>query len=106
MQKKRVGGSVDAALPLPFPTHAEGAGTVELLGSQIAGRLMTRSLLNRVKTTFFPRVGKTSEPFCTSWYTTKAKKTRLPGARALILHQRERPRPQGRNHSGIIATLG
>ncbi len=33
MQKKRVCGSVDAALPLPFPTHAEGAGTVELLGS-------------------------------------------------------------------------
>src|SRR6266487_500916 len=34
------------------------------------------------------------------------KKRRLPGGHALIVHQRERPRAQGCNQSGIIAPFG
>src|SRR5260370_23639146 len=36
----------------------------------------------------------------------KSKKLRLPGRRALILHQRECASSQGRDQSGIVATLG
>src|SRR5260370_612888 len=43
---------------------------------------------------------------CTIQSTIKTKKQHLAGALPLILHQRERPRPQGRNQRGIIAPFG
>jgi hypothetical protein len=50
MQKKRLVKSIDALLSAPFPMHTEEAGKLQLLGSQVAERLIACSPLNRVKT--------------------------------------------------------